>query len=61
MRLLLDECCAPGLARALRGAGHDVRHVLDADRGGEDDAVIKLAADDARVLVTEDETLGSSR
>jgi hypothetical protein len=32
VRLLLDECCNPGLVVALRAAGHDVHDVLDRGR-----------------------------
>lgn len=58
MRLLLDECCAPALARALRGAGHDVRHVLEQDQGADDEAIADLAAREGRVLITEDKGFG---
>jgi predicted nuclease of predicted toxin-antitoxin system len=58
VRLLLDECCPPSLARALRGAGHDVRHVLDHDAGVDDETIAEIAVQEGRVLVTEDKDFG---
>jgi predicted nuclease of predicted toxin-antitoxin system len=58
VRLLLDECCAPNLAQALREAGHDVRHVLEENPGADDKAIADLAALDGPVLVTEDKDFG---
>jgi predicted nuclease of predicted toxin-antitoxin system len=58
VRFLLDECCAPALAQALRSAGHDVRHALEDLRGSDDEALIALAVQDERVVVTEDKDFG---
>jgi predicted nuclease of predicted toxin-antitoxin system len=58
VRLLLDECCDPRLVAALRAAGHDVHHVLEADRGADDEAVLALSSAQNRILVTEDKDFG---
>lgn len=58
MRLLLDECCDPHLVAELRAAGHDVHHVLEADRGADDEAVLVLSRAQNRILVTEDKDFG---
>ena len=43
---------------ALRGAGHDVRYVLETNRGADDRTVAELAAREDRVVVTEDHGFG---
>lgn len=57
MRLLLDaHLSGPRIATPLRDAGHDVRAV-DEEReldGWTDEALLALAADEARVMVTFD-------
>lgn len=57
MRLLLDaHISGPKLASALRKAGHDVR-AADEEReldGWTDEALLALASDERRVLVTFD-------
>jgi predicted nuclease of predicted toxin-antitoxin system len=58
MRLLLDECCDPELVAALRAAGHDVHHVLETDRGADDEVVLALSRAQNRILVTEDRDFG---
>jgi predicted nuclease of predicted toxin-antitoxin system len=58
VRLLLDEGCDPRLAAALRAAGHDVHHMLEADRGADDEAVLTLSRAQHRILVTNDKDLG---
>lgn len=59
MRLLLDEACDLRLAAALRAAGHDVRHVLEAHRGADDAAVLTLSRAEGRILVTTDKDFGA--
>jgi predicted nuclease of predicted toxin-antitoxin system len=58
VRLLLDECCDTQLVAALRAAGHDVHHVLETDRGADDEAVLALSRAQDRILVTEDKDFG---
>jgi predicted nuclease of predicted toxin-antitoxin system len=58
VKLLLDECCDPRLVAALRAAGHDVHHVLEADRGADDEAVLSLSRAQGRILVTTDKDFG---
>ena len=54
MRLLVDECCDPRLVAALRQAGHDVRYVLEIDRGASDEQLVALSIEQDRILITED-------
>jgi predicted nuclease of predicted toxin-antitoxin system len=58
VRLLLDECCDPHLVAELRAAGHDVHHVLEANPGVDDEAVLALTLAQDRILVTEDKDFG---
>jgi predicted nuclease of predicted toxin-antitoxin system len=58
VRLLADECCDPRLVAALRGAGHDVRYVLESDAGASDEHVAALSAEQGRILITEDKDFG---
>ncbi|MGF1614852.1 MAG: DUF5615 family PIN-like protein [Gammaproteobacteria bacterium] len=58
MRFLADESCDFAVVRALRSAGHDVVAVRDTDPGAPDEAVIGLALQESRVLLTEDKDFG---
>src|SRR5579875_1337356 len=58
MRFLADESCDFAVVRALREAGYDVVAVRDANPGAPDEAVIRLAVREARVLLTEDKDFG---
>ena len=58
MRLLADESVDMAIVRALRQAGHDVVAVAESHAGITDDEVTSLAADDERVLLTEDRDFG---
>jgi len=58
LRFLADECYPAQIVAALRKAGHDVRYVLETDRGAEDREVADLAAREDRVVVTEDYGFG---
>lgn len=56
MRLLLDEMYGPTLAALLRSRGYDVEALTERpeQRSKPDHAVLQIAADDGKVLVTED-------
>jgi len=58
MRFLADESCDFGVVRALRLAGHDVVAVAETTRRSEDGAVIQLALNSRRILLTEDKDFG---
>lgn len=59
MRLFLDECLPIRLAVALRKHGYDAVHVSDRDMlGAPDEAVLAVAADEKRVLVSADTDFG---
>ena len=57
-KLLLDECCPPSLAKALRAAGHDVFHVLESSPGHTDSALALRAGNEQRIIVTYDYDFG---
>lgn len=58
MVFLADESCDFHIVRALRGAGHDVCAVSESSPRVEDSEVIALAAQQNRVLLTEDKDFG---
>jgi predicted nuclease of predicted toxin-antitoxin system len=58
MRFLADEDCDSSVVRALRAAGHDVIAVAEISPRADDTAVIALARDENRVLLTEDKDFG---
>jgi predicted nuclease of predicted toxin-antitoxin system len=58
MRFLVDECTGPGLAAWLRDQGHEVFSVYDEARGIDDDAVLRLAHDQNRIIITNDKDFG---
>ena len=60
MRLLIDNALSPRLAEELRESGHDVIHVRDIGlESAEDEKLFELAADEDRVLVSEDTDFGT--
>jgi len=58
MRFLADESCDYSVVRALRAEGHDVLAVSELSPRAKDSAVIKLAIDENRILLTEDSDFG---
>ena len=54
MRFLADESCDFSVVRALRAAGYEVSAVRDLTPGAPDETVIAMAAQENRVLLTED-------
>lgn len=58
MDFLADESFDFRLVRALRAAGHSVMSVMESVPGADDEAVIRLAADTNRILLTEDKDFG---
>ena len=58
MKFLADESCDFAVVRTLREAGYKVLAVSDISSGASDDAVIALAAQDNRILLTEDKDFG---
>ena len=59
MQLLADESCHFGFVRALRAAWHDVLAVAELTPGAPDPAVMELARQHGRVLLTEDRDFGA--
>jgi predicted nuclease of predicted toxin-antitoxin system len=60
MRFLVDECTGPAVARWLREQGYDVVSVYDQARASPDDAVIQMASDETRILITNDKHFGEN-
>src|SRR6266568_969868 len=58
MKLLVDECTGPAVARWLEQQGHDVFSVYDQARGIDDDRVIEIAQVEGRILITNDRGFG---
>ncbi len=58
MNLLADECCDALVVDGLRGDGYDVLYVKELAPGSDDDTVLQLAANQQRVLLTEDKDFG---
>lgn len=59
MRFLVDICAGRRLADWLRGAGHDVVEAHTIGKGPGDAELLRLAAREARILVTIDTDLGA--
>ncbi len=58
MRFVVDESTGPSVARWLRQLGHDVFSVYDQARGLDDQAVLRRAAAEGRILITNDKDFG---
>ena len=58
MRFVADECCSVAVIGALRDAGNDVLAIAEAHPGLGDRAVVLLANEQSRVLITEDLDFG---
>jgi predicted nuclease of predicted toxin-antitoxin system len=59
LRFLVDRCAGRRLADWLRSQGHDVVEVRATGRDPGDAALLRRAADDARILVTIDTDFGA--
>ena len=58
MNFLADESFDFRIVRALRAAGHDVSAVCELAPAARDQAVMRLAENDHRILLTEDKDFG---
>jgi predicted nuclease of predicted toxin-antitoxin system len=58
VKLAADECCDALLVAGLRSDGHDVWYAKESARGADDETVLRHAATDQRVLLTEDKDFG---
>ena len=58
LRVLVDECAGPSLARWLSERGHDAESVYDSSPGIPDTEVLAWAVREQRVLITADKDFG---
>lgn len=58
MNLVADECCDALLVNGLRGDGHDILYVQEIASGANDETVLQMAAEQQRILWTEDKDFG---
>src|SRR5882672_1777252 len=58
MKLTIDECLGPMVARRLRIQGYDVISIFESARGSVDVDILAWATRDDRVLVTADKGFG---
>jgi predicted nuclease of predicted toxin-antitoxin system len=58
VRWLADECVASALVMQLRELGHDVSYIAEFESGQMDAAVIALARQEMRLVLTEDKDFG---
>ncbi len=58
MQILADESCDFRIVQNLRSRGFDIDSVLEQDQGATDQAVIRAAITDSKILLTEDRDFG---
>lgn len=58
MRLLVDECTGPAVARWLRDQSHEVYSVYEESRGMADDDILDKAYRENWILITNDKDFG---
>lgn len=58
MRFIVDECTGPAVARWLRGEGYEVFSVYDESRGLTDREILKKAAAEEWIVITNDNDFG---
>jgi predicted nuclease of predicted toxin-antitoxin system len=58
MKFIVDECTGPAVVQWLRSQGHEVISVFEDCRGIDDEEIIKKAASEESILVTNDKDFG---
>lgn len=59
MRFLVDECTGPAVAHWLKDQGYEVFSVYNEARGLDDESVLRKAATESWVLITNDKDFGN--
>ena len=58
MRFIVDESTGFGISRYLQAEGHDILIVVEAMPEADDAAILQLAWDEERIVVTNDKDFG---
>lgn len=58
MKLLADEGVDKPIVDKLRGSGFDVHYIQETNQGAEDEMVLQIANQEARILLTQDKDFG---
>ncbi len=58
MRFLVDECTGPDVAKWLQEQGHEILSIFEKARDADDEAVIRKALEEQRILITSDKDFG---
>ena len=60
MKFLVDQAVSSQVSRDLTGAGHDALHVREIGLGAaNDETILRRAADEGRVVITQDTDFGT--
>ena len=58
MNLLADEGVDKPIVDLLRASGFNVHYILETHQGAEDEVVLQIANQEARILITQDKDIG---
>jgi predicted nuclease of predicted toxin-antitoxin system len=58
MKFVADECCDVPVVEGLRSDGHDVVSIREVSAGTDDETVLRVSAEQERILLTEDKDFG---
>ncbi len=58
MKLLADEGVDKPIVDLLRSSGFDVHYILETHQGSEDETVLQIANEEARILIIQDKDFG---
>ena len=58
MKFLVDECVGISVSKKLKQMNYDSISVIECMRGAEDEAVVKKAIEENRIIITNDKDFG---